>query len=83
LYQRGGGGGGSSADSSNKKDKTKNNKNKNNKNKENAKSGSSMEKEQRGGSWTWFLMKFVLFGLALTGGYVGFTVYRARQRDRF
>jgi mannose-binding lectin 2 len=36
-----------------------------------------------GGSWSWFLFKFVLFGLAVTGAYVGFTVYRARQRDRF
>ncbi|KAF1961907.1 vesicular integral-membrane protein VIP36 precursor [Byssothecium circinans] len=39
--------------------------------------------KSEGGSWTWFFIKFVLFGLALTGGYVGFTVYRARQRDRF
>jgi mannose-binding lectin 2 len=36
-----------------------------------------------GGGWTWFLMKFVLFGLALTGAYVGYTVYRTKQRDRF
>jgi mannose-binding lectin 2 len=36
-----------------------------------------------GGSWSWFFLKFVLFGLACTGAYVGFTVYRARQRDRF
>jgi mannose-binding lectin 2 len=35
------------------------------------------------GSWTWFFLKFVFFGLALTGAYVGYTVYRARQRDRF
>lgn len=40
-------------------------------------------KAQSGGSWTWFFMKFVLFGLAITGAYVGFTIYRARQRDRF
>jgi len=46
------------------------------------KSGSSMTKEKEG-SWTWTFVKFVLFGLALTGTYVGYTVYRARQRDRF
>jgi mannose-binding lectin 2 len=40
-------------------------------------------KKSSGGSWTWFFMKFVLFGLAVTGAYVGFTIYRARQRDRF
>jgi mannose-binding lectin 2 len=51
------------------------------------KTASSMTREKSGsssgGSWTWFLVKFVLFGLALTGAYVGFTVYRTRQRDRF
>jgi mannose-binding lectin 2 len=51
------------------------------------KTASSMTREKQdsssGGSWTWFLLKFVLFGLALTGAYVGFTVYRTRQRDRF
>jgi mannose-binding lectin 2 len=40
-------------------------------------------KKKSRGSWTWFFMKFVLFGLAVTGAYVGFTIYRARQRDRF
>lgn len=48
------------------------------------KAGSFMVREKKtGGSWTWFFMKFILFGLALTGAYVGFTVYRTRQRDRF
>jgi mannose-binding lectin 2 len=49
------------------------------------KSGSSMTREKSGGGggWTWFLVKFVLFGLALTGAYVGYTVYRTKQRDRF
>ncbi|KAF9737541.1 hypothetical protein PMIN06_003664 [Paraphaeosphaeria minitans] len=47
-------------------------------------SSTARPKESSGsGSWSWFLFKFVLFGLALTGAYVGFTVYRARQRDRF
>jgi mannose-binding lectin 2 len=47
------------------------------------KTGSSMTREKSSGSWTWFLMKFVLFGLALVGAYVGYTVYRTKQRDRF
>lgn len=42
-----------------------------------------MSRDREGGSWTWFLMKFILFGLALTGAYVGFTIYRTKQRDRF
>jgi mannose-binding lectin 2 len=49
-----------------------------------AKKASSMTREKSsGGSWTWFFFKFVLFGLALTGAYVGYTVYRTKQRDRF
>ncbi|KAK4561705.1 hypothetical protein LTR86_004384 [Recurvomyces mirabilis] len=36
-----------------------------------------------GGSWFWFFMRFVIFGLVVAGAYVGWTVYRARQRDRF
>ena len=48
------------------------------------KTASSMSRERPSeGSWTWTFVKFVMFGLALTGAYVGFTVYRARQRDRF
>ncbi|KAL7776338.1 hypothetical protein CFE70_006754 [Pyrenophora teres f. teres 0-1] len=39
--------------------------------------------EKTSGGWTWFFMKIILFGLALTGGYVGYTIYRTRQRDRF
>lgn len=35
------------------------------------------------GGWGWFFFKFVMFGLVVIGGYVGFTAYRARQRDRF
>jgi mannose-binding lectin 2 len=42
------------------------------------------KKEGSGGGWGWFFLKFVLFGLVVTGGYVGFTVLRAnRRRDRF
>lgn len=50
------------------------------------KTGSSYVRPQTtksSGGWGWFFMKFILFGLALTGAYVGFTIYRARQRDRF
>jgi mannose-binding lectin 2 len=37
-----------------------------------------------GGGWGWFFLKFVLFGMVVAGGYVGFTMYRAsRRRDRF
>nr|POF05954.1 l-type lectin-like domain-containing protein [Quercus suber] len=35
------------------------------------------------GSWAWFFMKIVLFLLVVVGAYVGYTVYRTRQRDRF
>jgi mannose-binding lectin 2 len=45
--------------------------------------GSSTGGSSTGGGWTWFFMKFVFFGLALTGAYVGYTMYRTRQRDRF
>ncbi|KAH8724262.1 concanavalin A-like lectin/glucanase domain-containing protein [Phaeosphaeriaceae sp. PMI808] len=47
------------------------------------KTTSYMVREKSGGSWTWFFMKFILFGLALTGGYIGYTIYRTKQRDRF
>lgn len=36
-----------------------------------------------GGGWGWFFFKFIIFGLVVTGAYVGFTMYRAKQRDRF
>ncbi|KAK5708397.1 hypothetical protein LTR97_000937 [Elasticomyces elasticus] len=35
------------------------------------------------GSWMWFFTKFLLAGSVLVVAYVGFTAYRARQRDRF
>lgn len=47
------------------------------------KTASAMKREKEGSSWTWTFVKFVLFGLALTGAYVGYTVYRTKQRDRF
>ena len=36
-----------------------------------------------GGSWLWFFAKFIIFGLLVAAGYVGYTAYRTRQRDRF
>ncbi|PVH95372.1 vesicular integral-membrane protein VIP36 precursor [Periconia macrospinosa] len=51
--------------------------------KKGSKSKAKPKAPKEGGSWTWFFLKFIFFGLALTGAYVGFTVYRARQRDRF
>lgn len=42
------------------------------------------KKEGSSGGWGWFFLKFILFGLVVVGGYVGFTVLRAnRRRDRF
>lgn len=42
------------------------------------------KKGGEGGGWGWFLFKFVVFGLVLTGAYVGFTAYRSqRMRSRF
>ncbi|EAU37912.1 conserved hypothetical protein [Aspergillus terreus NIH2624] len=32
------------------------------------------------GSWGWFLFKTVLFFVAIAGGYVGWTMYRTKQR---
>lgn len=43
----------------------------------------SQRKKSQGGGWGWFFLKFVLFGLTITGAYVGFTMYRAKRRDRF
>jgi lectin, mannose-binding 2 len=37
-------------------------------------------KDKESGSWTWFFLKFIIFGLVVTGGYVGFTAYRASKR---
>ena len=54
--------------------------------KENTKSkyaGSKNSQKSQGGGWGWFLLKFVLFGLVVTGAYVGYTVFRAKRRDRF
>lgn len=36
-----------------------------------------------GGSWFWTITKVLLFFAVLGGGYVAYTVYRTRRRDRF
>ncbi|KAF9893734.1 hypothetical protein FE257_009904 [Aspergillus nanangensis] len=36
--------------------------------------------QKQQGSWGWFLFKIVLFFGAIAGAYVGFTMYRAKQR---
>ncbi|OJD36106.1 lectin family integral membrane protein [Diplodia corticola] len=47
-------------------------------------SAQQRKKQKEGGSWTWFLFKFLLFGMVLAGAYVGFTAYRTqRMRSRF
>lgn len=35
------------------------------------------------GGWGWFFFRFVIFGLLVAGAWIGYTAYRARQRDRF
>ncbi|KAL1305938.1 hypothetical protein AAFC00_004079 [Neodothiora populina] len=60
--------------------KTNNNRNKNMPVKNKAGKSSS---GGGGGGWGWFFLKLVLFGLMLVGAYVGFTLYRAKRRDRF
>lgn len=37
-------------------------------------------KTEEGGSWGWFLFKAVLLLVAVAGGYVGWTAYRAKTR---
>ncbi|KAL9099246.1 MAG: hypothetical protein Q9163_005225 [Psora crenata] len=40
--------------------------------------------EKERGSWRWFLLKMVLFGIVVVGGYVGYTMYRAsKNASRF
>ncbi|EME45538.1 hypothetical protein DOTSEDRAFT_71293 [Dothistroma septosporum NZE10] len=41
------------------------------------------QKARTSGGWLWFFAKFIIFGLVVGAGYVGFTAYRARRRDRF
>ncbi|KAF4121230.1 lectin, mannose-binding 2 [Geosmithia morbida] len=36
---------------------------------------------KKGGSWSWFFFKIVIFCLLVAGGYVGYTAYRARTRS--
>lgn len=46
--------------------------------------GGSKAKKSSGSGWGWFFVKFIIFGLVVSGLYVGFTMYRAqRGRSRF
>ena len=33
------------------------------------------------GSWHWFLLKIILFGVVVVGGYVGWTIFRSSKRS--
>lgn len=47
-------------------------------------SKSRSQKNDSGGGWLWFFFKFILFGLTLTGAYIGYTAYRTQKnRHRF
>lgn len=35
---------------------------------------------KKGGSWTWFMFKLILFVLVAGGGYVGYTAWRTQQK---
>lgn len=48
-----------------------------------SKSKYQSQSPKQSGGWGWFFFKFILFGIAVGGAYVGFTAYRARRRDRF
>jgi lectin, mannose-binding 2 len=37
--------------------------------------------EKKGGSWTWFFFKVILFFGLVGGSYVGYTVYRASKKS--
>ncbi|KAF3906404.1 hypothetical protein ABW20_dc0105028 [Dactylellina cionopaga] len=37
--------------------------------------------EAEGGGWGWFLIKLILWIVVLVGGYIGFTLWRAQQRQ--
>jgi len=46
--------------------------------------GGTAKKSNSGGGWGWFFFKFVIFGLVVTGAYIGFTAFRTqRGRSRF
>ncbi|ROW04620.1 hypothetical protein VPNG_07475 [Cytospora leucostoma] len=49
------------------------------------KKGSGPKRSKKGSSWTWFLFKIVLFGLAVGGAYVGYTAWRTNnlKKSRF
>jgi mannose-binding lectin 2 len=46
------------------------------------KSSRGQKGDRSSGGWGWFFFKFLLFGMVVAGGYVGFTAWRANQRGR-
>ncbi|KUI59572.1 hypothetical protein VP1G_06806 [Cytospora mali] len=49
------------------------------------KKGSGPRKNKKGSSWTWFLLKIVMFAIVAGGAYVGYTAWRTNnlKRSRF
>ena len=45
--------------------------------------GRPIKHHTKGSGWLWVFLKFVLFCLVAALGYIGYTVYRTKQRDRF
>ena len=43
--------------------------------------GGRGRKEKKGGSWSWFFFRIILFCGVVGGSYVGFTKYRTNQRS--
>jgi mannose-binding lectin 2 len=39
--------------------------------------------DSEGGGWSWFFLKMVIFLIVIAGAYVGYTAWRAQQRNRF
>ena len=37
--------------------------------------------EKERGSWRWFFLKIVMFGVVVVGSYVGYTLYRTSKRN--
>lgn len=46
-----------------------------------ASTGAGKGSKKKSGSWTWFFVKIMLFGLVLGGGYVGYTAWRTQKRS--
>ncbi|KAH7162447.1 concanavalin A-like lectin/glucanase domain-containing protein [Dactylonectria estremocensis] len=49
--------------------------------KQRSKSAKKNSKKAKGGSWTWFFTKIILFIIVVGGAYVGFTAWRAKSKS--